>query len=463
MSVSRAVVAALTALVAALLVAAPAAAKTYEVTKRSDPAPNRCKKKDCSLREAVIAANARDGSDRIVLPKKTYDLTIENADPLVDEDEALTGDLDVTDPLTLSHRGKGRAKVDANGIDRVLHVVAGAPTTLKRIGVVGGGGEFVYGAGIHARADLTLRRSAVSDNHASAGYGGGINLQLSAGLTMVRSVVANNSVVNDAGGIQGAQGAIVIKRSKLIGNETGPLTPGGALVIASESAPSRIVDSTISRNVADSFGGGVYMYGGSLSITGSTISNNTATTFGGGIHIAQEARLSISNSTVAENRAGDAGGGIYVEADAELDGNAITVARNRASEGGGGVYNASASPVAFANSLIALNSAPGFTDCGDDGGPGQDYDSLGHNLIGDYTDCQGFGASGDFVNPNPKLGRLKNNGGPTRTMALKKGSPAINKAGNSAPNNDQRGKKRGKKPDIGAYERVKKKKGKKGR
>ena len=51
------------------------------------------------------------------------------------------------------------------------------------------------------------------------------------------------------------------------------------------------------------------------------------------------------------------------------------------------------------------------------------------------------------------------NGGPTQTVALKKGSPAINKADKqSAPNKDQRGEKRGKKPDIGAYERIKKKK-----
>jgi CSLREA domain-containing protein len=461
MSTARRLVALLGALAAALLPAAPASAKTYEVTKRGDAAPGACKKRDCTLREAVLAANDRPGRDRIVLPEKKYRLSIENADP-EGEDEAASGDLDVTDDLLLSHPGKGRAKVDANGIDGVFQVVEGAPTTLKRVGAVGGGG--FGGAGIRSRADLTLRRSLVADNHPEFGYGGGINLQLAAGLTMVRSVVANNSVANDAGGIQGAGGPIVIKRSKLIGNETGPLTPGGALVLASESEPSRIVDSTIARNAADSFGGGIYMYGGSLSITGSTLSNNTATTYGGGIDVTGDGKLTIANSTVAENTAGDSGGGVYVEPDAEVHANPITLVRNDAILAGGGIYNGSAAAVEFANSLIALNVAPGFPDCGDDGGPGQDYDSLGHNLLSDDSDCQGFDATGDLVNSNPKLGQLKNNGGPTKTVALRKGSAAINKADKqSAPNQDQRGTKRGKKPDIGAYERVKKKKGKKRR
>jgi CSLREA domain-containing protein len=426
----------LIAAVASLALAAPAAAKTYEVNKRADHAPNGCKKKDCTLREAIIAANAHSGRDRVSLPEKKYRLALENPAADTEENAGRIGDLDVTDDLVLSHRGKGRARIDAKGIDAVLEVQEGAPTTLKRIGLIGGGGFF--GTGVRARADLTIRRGVVADNHPELGYGGGINLQLSAGLTLTKSVVANNSVGNDGGGIQAALGPVVIKKSQIIRNEAGPLTPGGGLVIASQSEPVRIVDSTIAGNTAHSFGGGIHMYGGSVSIV---------------------------NSTIADNTADDSGGGIYLDPDSELHANAVTVARNEASSAGGGIYNNSASPVEFANSLIALNVAPLFTDCGDDGGPGQDYDSEGHNLLSDDTDCQGFTGAGDIVNANPKLGgRLKSNGGPTQTVALKKGSPAINKADKqSAPNKDQRGEKRGKKPDIGAYERVKKKKGKRRR
>ena len=46
------------------------------------------------------------------------------------------------------------------------------------------------------------------------------------------------------------------------------------------------------------------------------------------------------------------------------------------------------------------------------------------------------------------------NGGPTKTIALKKGSAAIGHAHKpSAPNRDQRGRKRDNNPDTGAFER----------
>src|SRR5688572_16840387 len=107
-----------------LAFAAPAAARTFVVTKRGDPAPNGCATAGCSLREAVIAANARSGPDRIELPKaKTYRPAIANTAP-GGEDAALQGDLDVTEALRVGHPGKGRAKINARGIDRVFDVFA---------------------------------------------------------------------------------------------------------------------------------------------------------------------------------------------------------------------------------------------------------------------------------------------------------------------------------------------------
>ena len=104
---------------------------------------------------------------------------------------------------------------------------------------------------------------------------------------------------------------------------------------------------------------------------------------------------------------------------------------------------------------MALNSAASVAATA--GGP-DDFDSGGHNLLSDDADCAGFDAEGDIEDSNPKLGQLKDNGGLTQTVKLKKGSPAINNADKqSAPNKDQRGEKRGNKPDIGAYERIKKK------
>jgi Right handed beta helix region len=467
MSASRVVVAALVALVGALTIAGPAGAKTYEVNKRSDHAPNGCKKKDCTLREAVLAANAREGSDRIVLPeRKTYNLSIANVDP--GEDAGGTGDLDVTDPLRLTHPGKGRAKVDANGIDRVFELLAGGSTTFKKIVVrdgddvdieadAGGGGIQVH------QADLVLRRSSVSGNHADGSFGGGIELNgdENASFTMVRSALSGNSSDSDSGAVEAGGGPVVIVRSKVIGNTSGG-TAGGLYLDTQE--PNRILSSTISGNRANTAGGiGGY---GPLTIENSTIANNRAVTGGaGGVDIDDgDGGFVLRNSTFAGNSADGAGGGLRIDAADRVQANTLTVVRN-SSDSGGGVFNGTDDPVEFQNTLIALNQADGVgEDCANSAGAGDEFDSLGHNLLStlDIDSCEGFDATGDFVNSNPKLGRLKSNGGPTQTVALKKGSPAINEADNSAPNKDQRGEKRGKKPDIGAYERVKKKR-KKGR
>jgi CSLREA domain-containing protein len=396
--------------IASLVLAAPAAAKTYEVNKRSDHAPNGCKKKDCTLREAVLAANAHAGSDRIVLPKrKTYNLSIPNSNP-VGEAAGLQGDLDVTDDLKILHRGKGRAKIDANGIDRVLETDPSAPV------------------------DLALTRLTITGGDDPADINGG--------------------------GIRMNDGSLKLKLSQLTDNVSDG--NGGGVYVFASTTTMVVERSAVSGNFADGNGAGIYNFAGEIRtrVNRSTISDNTSTAFGGGLWVGLDS-LQIENSTIDGNRA-TRGGGFYSAFDSEVSLNAVTVTRNAATASdGGGFLNASSVPLEVENSLNALNAASGLgDDCTND--PGSEIDSGGHNLLGSNTDCAGFDGPGDFVSSNPKLGTLKNNGGPTQTVALKKGSPAINKAGDSAPNKDQRGEKRGKKPDIGAYERVKKKR-KKGR
>ena len=67
---------------------------------------------DCSLREAIRAANqdsavdgcnAGSGKDSILIEKGTFVLALEG----IGEDEALSGDLDITDDLTITGAGVG--------------------------------------------------------------------------------------------------------------------------------------------------------------------------------------------------------------------------------------------------------------------------------------------------------------------------------------------------------------------
>jgi hypothetical protein len=180
--------------------------------------------------------------------------------------------------------------------------------------------------------------------------------------------------------------------------------------------------STLGGNSAAQ-GGGIDNRG-MLRISNSTLSGNIANTrgnaFGGAI--SNGGTLTISNSTLSGNGAfgtlGSFGGDIISGGTATLQ-----------------------------NSIVA-NSTSGGNCSGT-------ITSNGFNLSSDGT-CN-FNGPGDMNHTNPMLGPLQNNGGPTRTMALLPGSPAID-AGNPSGctdsqghllTTDQRGQPRPDKEDIG--------------
>jgi hypothetical protein len=198
-------------------------------------------------------------------------------------------------------------------------------------------------------------------------------------------------------------------------------------------------------------------------LTASTVSGNQAVAGDGGGIYANDA-AGLTNSTLSGNSAGSVGGGIRAGNLTLLN---DTITDNAAHTAGGGIYLAPAGLSSVRNSIIAGNSV-------DPGGTGPDlsgdFNSDGHNLIGDGGGSTGFtdgSAIGDRVgkaaNPiDPRLGALANNGGPTKTHALLAGSPAIDHGDNTnAPATDQRGVARPRDGDgkgsqvvdIGAFEK----------
>ena len=150
--------------------AAPARATDFVVTKTTDSNDGSCDA-DCSLREAIVAANASAGPDRhiVLASNATYTLSLGPRDP----DGMVvpgSGDLDITGALTIDGHG---STIDGGHIDRVLDIQGEFPVTLNDLTIQHGTGIFGLGGGIWNGATLTLNRTTVTDNHVT-GFAGGI-------------------------------------------------------------------------------------------------------------------------------------------------------------------------------------------------------------------------------------------------------------------------------------------------
>jgi CSLREA domain-containing protein len=362
---------------------------------------------DCSLREAIVAANtdtavdacpAGSGADTINLPAGTYTLSLVGND-----DDASAGDLDITQDLTLAGAGPLQTTIDANGIDRAIHILGNASTQISRLTVIGGNLSSLLGAGIYVyQGSLTLILSRVWH---------------STGL----AAISVAPIINNA---------LTILDSRIEDNF-------GSGVVVNGNATGLIVNSTISGNSTSGSGGGV-SNAGILTIVNSTISGNDSAYDGGGISTSN-GQVHLYNVTIANNT---------TDSDNDSFGN------------GGGIAIGSIATVTFQNTIIAGNfdnSNPGLVipDCSGV------ITSEGYNLIQSDFGCGITGdTTGNRINQDAALDPLQNNGGPTFTHALQITSEAIN-TGNPAGcrdhngdllDTDQRGYVRNGRCDIGAFE-----------
>jgi CSLREA domain-containing protein len=158
----------LTAFIAALL-ASPATAAPFTVTKTADTNDGACSPGNCSLRDAVIAANAAGGADTINVPAGRFVLT-----GAAGEDAAASGDLDLTGDTTVVGAGAASTTIDANGIDRIFDIF-GSGTQVTLSGMTLTGGQQQFGAAIQTvGAALTLDGVDVLNNSnppSASGFG----------------------------------------------------------------------------------------------------------------------------------------------------------------------------------------------------------------------------------------------------------------------------------------------------
>ncbi|MEX2103528.1 MAG: CSLREA domain-containing protein, partial [Gaiellaceae bacterium] len=253
---------------------------------------------ECSLREAVQAANtnaafggctAGSGADEITLPAGTYGFTQSGTELIGGSVDVR--DLDVDGALTIV--GQGRPTIDANDLDRIFQLTVGDSLTLRGLTLTGGAAPTGGGAIRAQEATLSLVEVVIDQNAAAAPMG------------------ASTS----GGGVWAQLSTVSIAASRITSNTVTSADPGDQAT-----------------------GGGLVLQAGSLTVADSLFSGNLAQDRGGGIDAIQESTVTLTNVTITTNRALDGDGIALVDSNGTLTN--VTIADNGTvvTGKGGGMY-----------------------------------------------------------------------------------------------------------------------------
>ena len=397
-------------------------------------------------------------------------LTLQNCD--FTNNQAIGGD------VSLGYGGNGQGgaifNTGTNVIDNCtfrLNSTRGGNGGSPNWAYQGGGGGAGAGGAIYNSGSLTISRSSFTNNSASGiaglaasgtpmnnygmtgGSGGAASggaIYNSGSLLLQSSTVAVNTTSGGGGGTGGPGPDTVISDGIGDGGTGGNGGSGSGALFNSGTA--NLVNVTVALNSAAGGGGGQGGTGGKNIANPVRYPNwhggrgGTGGAGGGSSGGIQDTSgfLRMTNCTVASNAgvpgAGGSGGtgGLGTAPNYPL-GPTGSVGASGAAVGG-----VKTLVCVLANTLLASNNPANWSGTVTD---------AGHNLSSDAS-CV-FTGGGSLNNTDPKLGPLADNGGPTWTMALLPGSPAIDAdSAVGAPATDQRGVPRpqGSGVDIGAFE-----------
>lgn len=488
---TRAAVAVVAMLLAAVALAGSARAATLTVSNANDAGTG-------SLRQAIADA----------APGDTIDFSVTGTIVLTG------GELTINKNLTIAGPGAEALTVSGNNRSRVFNVASGTTAEISGLTVTGGrvvgaagpsgfngpqgspgqagaNGSDAGGGGVLNNGALTLRDVAVSGNTARGGAGGaggrggdgpdntcgpgdnggaggfggsgggatGGGILNNGALTLQGSTVSGNTAEGGSGGAGGGGGNGGEDSTFCTSGDGGGggrggfggVGKGGGVFVASGTLT--VTNSTIDANAASGGPGGNGGRGGNGGTSGADgrggfggNGGNGGGAEGGGTHD-PNGNAALVNATVSDNSATRGLGGSGGIGGSGSPTGSGGLAGIGGTGKGGGIFVATGTDLG--NTIVALNTAS-------TSGPNISgtFASGGHNLVGDPGGATGFVGS-DIQNGDPKLGPLQDNGGQTKTRALLAGSGAIDAADTAvAPQKDQRGVDRtqGAAADIGAYE-----------
>ena len=213
---------------------------------------------DCSLRGAILRANAMAGPHTITLHTGPYTISIMNPGGVPD-DNAQAGDLDILQNITINGVDPVTTvitwdeNIDVVDRDRVFHVLPAGNLTIRDVTIRQGGrgnASLDSGGGIRAQGPLTVERSAIRINAQT--FGGGV---AASNTTVIRSSTINNNTAQFGAGlyISGSSAFTVLIENSTISTNVA-LGHGG--VYADRERHRRALNNVPSRTTGETAGAG---------------------------------------------------------------------------------------------------------------------------------------------------------------------------------------------------------------
>jgi CSLREA domain-containing protein len=435
-------------------------AADFTVTKTANTNDGVCDA-DCSLREAVAAANNAP-TDDVILFSSLFNTA--QTISLGGGELTLAGN----GSLTISGTGSNLLTISGGFGERAFFIAAGANAALSGLKIINVSNS-ANGAVIRNAGSATLNDVWINGNSASAVVNDG-------GVLLVSNSLINSNVAPNGAGIRNISGGTAsVSGSTVKDNLANDAASGGGIY---NNGNLTVISSTVSTNRGGR-GAGILSDGGTVTLSGVSVSGNGLADSGGGIHV-QSGLLIVNNSTFSANKAWH-GGALSSAAGTTVNITNSTIAANQATgspgNGGGGYFSGT---VHLLNVTVGGNTASAGGGIYNNGGTVNARNTLiGDNGVQDFQgvlSSQGFNliettigttitgvTSGNILGVDAELMPLGNYGGATQTLALHPTSPAIDAADpNNFPATDQRGFARpadgnldhAALPDIGTYERT---------